>query len=248
MKKVVLFGSLAALAFGASGCRPKDGPGSSTQNTPPKAVTPADVKPGEEATLFPLKVGTQWTYKAETRRMADGRETTGGGEVTLRVATSTPIPGGVKATLETLDKDGKVAQTQEWQITAKGIYQITAGEKAIAFSPPQPALLFPLASNKSFSWKGTGLCPVGETGTQEFKNSVTEPQEIDTDMGPFSAIPVESIGKFKTTDDKGKPIEGQSASTTYWVPKVGIARFRQEIVSGQIRLMQVLVLKSFVEK
>ncbi|MBI5708410.1 MAG: hypothetical protein HZC36_15615 [Armatimonadetes bacterium] len=249
MNKVVVIGTVAVLALAAAGCRPKEGTGSSSQaSAPPKPVTPASVKPGEEATLFPLKVGTQWTYKVETRRVADGRETTGSGEVTLRVASATPIPGGVKATLDTIDREGKVAQSQEWQVTAKGIYQITAGQNSVPFSPPQPAILFPIDSNRTFSWKGTGVSPVGRGGAQEFQNTVTEAQEIDTDMGPFSAIPVESGGKFKTSDDSGKPLEGRTVSTTYWVPKVGIARFRQEIIAGQIRLLQVLVLKSFVEK
>lgn len=239
--------ALACLVL-AAGCGPK-GDKTGGVGKPSKTVEPAQVKAGEEETLFPLKVGYQWTYKVQMVRRVGDQQQTGSGETTFRVVKADPIPGGgTNAVLEQVDdKSNKVVSRQRWIVNSKGIYQVENGMPMVAYTPMQPAVAFPVTPEAKFEWTGKGTTPAGKSGTNKVNNIVRAPQEIDTDTGPMSAIPVDSQTEF-TYVDQGKTLKGRSTSTAYWVPNIGIARYRQEVAVGNAVAIQSLVLKNYVLK
>src|SRR5262249_1271038 len=128
---------------------------------------------------------------------------------------------------------------QVWQITKKGIFQVSAGKQGNTYDPPQPALLFPPEPGRKFSWKGKGVTPAAEEGTQELESTVLSFQEVDTDRDKYWSIPVESRGTFE-----GPKAKGQIASVAYWAPKVGLVRYRQSVASGGALLTISMKLKA----
>jgi hypothetical protein len=242
----VMMAGVAATVVFASGCG--SGPGSEYQGKPAAKIVPAQVRSGDEQILFPLKEGNQWTYSVDNQQSIGGQNSSGTAEITIRVAKVTPDAGGIRADLETVDRNGKVNQRQSWAVSAKGIYQLATGNPQVVYSPPQPAILFPFKTGDGFEWSGTGITPLRRNGTSTNKNRVLAAQEVDTDEGPISAIPVESSGTFEAKDDKGQAIKGMSVTTAYWAPNVGIVRYRQDLQFGNIRASQTLRLKAKVLK
>lgn len=246
MKPTIKMAAICLSLGLALGCGSKGG--SNEVRKPPKKVPQAALKPGEEQSLLPLKVGNQWTYEAESQSPSGSQKA----EVTIRVAKVTPSEDGAVAVLETVNADGQVTQVQTWRTNSKGIYQLASGEPgktATPYTPPQPTIVFPFtAGTTKFSWTGTGICAVGRAGSEKTTARVLSPQEIDTGQGTVSAFPVESGGQFEVSDDKGKKVKGLVATTTYWVPNLGIARFQQQIQIGNSAAIQTLRLKASVLK
>ncbi len=233
---------LAAIALGVVlGCG--SGSGSAYEAKPIKKPPPAAVKPGEEASLFPLKVGNQWTYVAETQTTTSGVGSTVTDELTLRVAKVEPFGGGSQATIEVVSGKGRPTTYQIWRADKAGIYQVRSDSKSEPFVPPQPAIKFPATAGSKFEWTGTGPTATAEKLSTTVKSTILAPQEIDTMSERVSAIPVEMTSRYT-----GKNGETLIASVTYWVPNIGLARMRQEIRFGNTAVVQVLRLKANVVK
>src|ERR1700676_4703423 len=67
----------------------------SASHKPSDNIAPATVKPGEEANLFPVQVGNQWTYVAEgMMESPTGGTRTVRNEVTMRIAKVTDTADG----------------------------------------------------------------------------------------------------------------------------------------------------------
>lgn len=231
--------SLAALAL-LGGC------GGDVDSGEPKRAKPIEkavFKPGDELNVWPMKEGNQWTYSLTSVAPRDGRPVETKTEITLRVEKVTPIAEGVRAEIGIIDRDGAKTETQVWDFDKKGIFQVRAGVKMVTFNPRQPAILFPPDPGKMFTWKGTGLLPVGPSGQAESASKVLAAQEVDTEQGRVSAFPVESAVGFTL-----KGTRGVSISTAYWKPGVGLVRYRQEIVVGSLNMAQLMVLKAYVVK
>lgn len=228
--------SLALLGLVSAGCSGGSSSGYVPQPVP--HVEKAEIKPGEETTLMPLKEGNSWTYAVEAQRMAGGRSAGNAqGELTYRVASTTVEGNATRATLE-LISGGKTIEKQEWLANDKGVFQIGVGEKTEKFTTPQPVILTPLKDHPSFEWRGYGLCPDGKFGNIIVRSKILDLQEVDSEIKRFSALPVESV-----TEYEGDGRKGNAASTTWFAPGVGIVRFKQEVVTGDRASIMLLKLK-----
>lgn len=223
-----------AAALLAAGCGSSQG---KYQPQPLKPLPPAAVKPGEEANLFPLKVGNQWTYSVESVTRIGAQTGTGRTEMVFKVLAVTPGANGSVAKIEvkTTTPDAK-PDIQSWAVNKSGIYQLAVGTPPIPFSPMQPVVMFPVETGRKFSWKGTGLTAGGKLGTSTVDSKVLPQQEVDGDGARYTAIGVDSRGTFSVGTAKG-----QMASLAFWTPNVGLVRYRHEVAFGN--RVEVLTLK-----
>lgn len=230
------FGALAALVL--AGCGSKGGGGYEAQSV--KQVPPAKLAPGQEATIFPWKVGNQWTYTLEGfRQNAQGAQAQDPAiEITYRVVSVEPSGNGEKAVFE-VTRDGEVVDKQVWMRNDKGLFQLSVGLNNQPFEPMQPALLFPLDTGSTFKWAGKGIIPGGTVGTSKSESKVTGPQEVDTEMGRMSGIAVETQSEWTSGN-----LRGLTNSISWWTPGTGIVRFKQTAIANQIAITQLLKLKS----
>jgi hypothetical protein len=222
--------------------------GSDYRPEPKKPAELPTFKPGDELAMFPLAVGNQWVYTAESVRTVAGQGSgTGKTEITFKVLEVNPIAGGRQARIEVTapkaqtptSAAGLSRDVQIWDVTNKGIYQRSVGETPVQFEPIQPNILFPPDPDRRFAWKGTGATPGGGRGTQNMSSRILPMQFVDTETERYPAIPVEARGTF----DSGKA-KGQVASITYWSPNVGLVRYRQEVASGNTVIVLTLKLKA----
>lgn len=217
MTKLSLATIALLTAIGCSG-------GSNDSYVPAKKseIPPAKVEKGQEASLFPFKVGNSWTYTAKTAIQVQNRQTSREAEVTFKITKVVDIPGGKKATLD-LITNNKVVDRQVWLSTTKGIFQSSIGiAKVRNFSSPIPAIQFPVEPSKKFSWKGSD----GKTN-MSYNFTILGPQEVDTDEKRMSGIAVESKG----TSVAGKITE-KTERTIWFAPGVGIVRIRESTASN----------------
>lgn len=234
---------LAASVF-VSGC---GSGGSDYKPSPAKPPEPLAFQPGDELSMFPLAVGNQWTYTAESTQAVQGRGSGSGKfEMTLKVLKVTPIAGGNRADIEVITSQSTAgAETksntdrQVWDVTSKGIYQLSVGQPPVPFEPSQPNILFPPDEGREFSYKGTGVTPAGGKGSITIESKILPAQMVDAESDSYSAIPVESKGTFQVGNTKG-----QMAALAYWSPKVGLVRFRQELSTGNAIATLTLKLKA----
>src|SRR5688500_17196800 len=232
------YSSFCLTAFAASllaaGCGSSQG---KYQPQPQKPLPPATVKPGDEASLFPLKVGNQWTYSVESITRIGNQSGTGRTEMVFKVLEVTPSANGSVAKIEvkTTTPDAK-PDIQMWEVNKNGIYQRSVGTPPIPFTPMQPVVTFPVETGRQFSWKGTGLTAGGKLGTSTVDSKVLHQQEVDGDGGRYTAIGVESRGTFSVGEAKG-----QMASLAFWSPGNGLVRYRHEVAYGN--RVEVLTLK-----
>lgn len=219
------------------GCRRK--PEDPYVPKPVASIPVASVTPGNEAVLFPLDKGDQWTYSVSITRMVKGQQQRPiQTEWTTKVVSSEKTAEGTKATTEVY-KDTELQDRQTWLSTSKGIYQLAGGKNLATFSPRMPLIVYPVKDSATFNWSGKGPNGLGTTDPFKSTNQILGPQEIDTDMGRMSAYPVES----RSTMSTGK-VKGETASTVWLSPGVGIVRLRQEALSGDNGYVIVLKLKS----
>lgn len=237
MNKVYLMVAAAAVAS-LVGC--KGGGASAYKPKPAPKIESAEVKAGEEQSLFPFAVGSQWVYAVSVRvTTADGKSGQQTSEVTLRCTKIDDVEGGKQATMEARNTEGTLTDMQVWKVTDKGIFQVAAGAKADKFEPSVPNVMFPIKIGDTVNWKGTGPLPGGAKTEATAKVKVLGYQEIDTDMGRMNALAVE------TRFDWGGESKGAAAGTVWWRPNYGFVRFRQEIVVGDRAAVQLLKLKSY---
>jgi len=228
--------ALPIIAIALFGC--KGGGGSAYVPKPVEKITPASVKPGEEASLFPLAVGNEWTFVVEAAGADLRTRRTMSGEVKLRVVDVQQEGDGKRATIEMLTND-KVNERQVWVVNSKGIFQIGKGAKEIQmYSTPQPVVIFPVEVGKTFSWKGLE----GKV-QRDYVSKVIGPQEVDTEEKRLSGIAIESKGNNKagTTTEK-------TEGTIWLAPGIGIVRYIEMTVGKDAIVRNVLKLKSHTLK
>lgn len=218
------------------GCK-KDG----VANIPvEKPVEMVKLAPGEEKQLFPIKVGNKWTYAYQARNVTGGKDqTTPQNEVTFTIVRTEDVPEGKKVFWE-VTSGGRLNDKQIWLVCDKGYFQLGVGFPNFRyFSTPQPIIVFPIKEDSSFRWEGSGILSNGQVGKMEIVSKILSNQEVDTDMGRMSAIPVESTQTFTSVARSGTGV-----STVYIAPKIGIIRFKQQEVTASNAAVQVLKLKS----
>jgi hypothetical protein len=236
MKQYVILGTigLTIVGCGSSGSKPTD-----TKREAP------DVKLSvqNQRSLFPLEVGNSWTYALEVvAQTANQPKQTRTAEVQYKVTkVSKESSDSTKATLG-IFQDGKLQDEQEWSCDNKGIFQISMKAAKVPYIPKQPAIRFPLKDQDEFRWEGTGLTPIGKQGSMKtaFKNDGIQ-KNVDTDMGPMSALFMQNGGSFKTTDG----IVGNQVVNSWFTPGVGLVRFRQVLQLKNGSSSIILRLKSY---
>ena len=204
-----------------------------------KKVDPASIKAGEEANVFPWKVGNQWTYTLEGMRVSKDKQASDPVRIiTYKLTEIAPVEGGEKATFE-ISQDGAVVDRQVWLRNAKGIFQVSVSQANVPFSPMQPALVFPVKDGSKFKWTGTGVVPGGDKGKSTTESTVVGAQEIDTENGRMSGIAIET----QTTWSSGN-LKGLTNSVAWWSPGYGIVRFKQTAMANDVAVTQLLKLKT----
>lgn len=240
MNRTLIFGGIAA-ALTIVGCG-NSGGASNYKPKPPAKVESAEVQPGQEATLLPLAVGTQWVYTTAVRvTQKDGQSGSTTGELTFRITAVRDVSGGKEADIDIINNEGKKAEKQTWLVDGSGITQVAGGDKGDKFAPPLASIMFPIKVDESFSWKGVGPFPGGMAKSASAKSKVLGYEEVDTDMGRMQGLAVETRMNWTATDGK----KGQSYGTTWWRPNYGFIRFRQEIQVGDLTAVQMFRLKSY---
>lgn len=234
MKNWIIFGASALVVAGCG-----SGGGGSYKPEAVKTVEPAKVAPGEEKSLYPLAVGNQWTYTLTQSGTVNGAQRTATSEVVFKVTATKPVGDGVQANID-VSNNGIVTEKQVWLVDSKGIFQMVGGAPATTFTPSQPQILFPPETGRKFSWKGTGPVPTEKPGVMKSapisaSYEILGSQTVDTDMGPISAIAVQSSA---TMTVNGK--QGTTPSITWWAPKIGLVRY----VSANV----ILKLKTYSAK
>jgi hypothetical protein len=203
--------------------------------TPTPKIEPAKVDPGQEATLFPWQVGNQWTYTYTHEPAAANQRPL---EITWRVADLKKVANGTQATIATI-RNNTVLLQELWLINDQGIYEVTASDTKHAFSTPQTVISFPVQTGKKFDWEGDGVSSLGGQGHTKSTSTILAPQEVDTDNGTYSAIPVES----ESDVTQGK-LTGRVEGTVWFAPKVGIVKIVQARSVGKKEDSFVLKLKT----
>jgi len=228
---------LITVGFALTGC----GRGGSTyQPKPPAKVDANQAKEGADQNFVPFQEGNQWTYTAKLTQVVGKRQQTSAPiEQTFKIVKVERTPTGVRATFD-VTINGKLSDHQVWLANDKGIYQVSIGLVPKDFSTPQPIILFPADTNKTFKWQGTGPLPNGQSGLNTVDSKILGPQEVDTDAGRVKAIAIYSKTSFATP----KGAAGNATSTIWLAPGIGIARYTQDAVSGTSAARLLLELKS----
>jgi hypothetical protein len=240
----------AAMIMGLAGCR---GGGEYVPQAV-ETVTPAKIAPGQEATLFPVAEGNQWVYSLQFQAQAQGEPVNQEDTVTFTMRNVANEPNGARRFVIEISRRDAPTQRQTWRVSPRGIFVIQqpAGEEAaqVAFNPPQIVMPFPVENDREFTWEGVGALPAGGvSGRSRISGRIVGVQEFDTDARRMSGVCVETIQQWTIRQPAagGQPaqdIRGMAASSIWFVPNVGIARYRQELAFGNTVAVTVLRLKS----
>jgi len=230
------FGWIAFLTV--VGCSGGGEGGSAYTPTPTPKLTPVTVAAGQEAKLFPVKVGNTWTYAYTEQQVRGGRTGTINADMVLTVKKVEPVSGGQRVTMS-VTLNGKPAGSQNWLVTSKGIFQQSIGGTAITpFNPPLPALQYPVEANKKYSWKGkAGSSPMAANA------EIIGSTEVDTEMKRFAAIQVD-MKYTKLT----KGVETKAEQSVWFVPDIGIVRLYDQSASKNVASRLTLSLKDYEVK
>lgn len=240
-------GSLSIALVGCSGSGKSD-------NYKPKAqekITPATIVPGKEAELLPIKTGNTWVFNGESTQSAGQGTSTNQAEVTFRVTDVTDSPEGQVATVE-VTTDGTLSDRLKWRVGPSGIYQISASVRdkkdgplrEVVSNPAVPIVPFPVKPGSNVSVSCVGVRPIAGVGKYTAKVTTEGVQEVDSDMGRFSALSVTG-----TSDYSEKNVKFTAHTGTFWAPNVGPVRYILEVSAtndkGQaINTTTILRLKS----
>ncbi|MCW5942565.1 MAG: hypothetical protein KIS66_10060 [Fimbriimonadaceae bacterium] len=222
------------------------GGGGNYKPRPEAKVAPATVAPGDEASLFPFKVGNKWVFEVEGETLTTQAKAMTRSSVTFQVTGIVDGPNGKDATIKvtTEAQNGEKRSTnQKWRVNDKGIFQLLAGVNEIPFNPPQPILPFPAEKGKRVQYKGTGAVATKAAGTLSGYTEVLGPQEVDTGGGRLSAIACQMAGDWSGPDDKGKTVKGKFGYMVWFAPKIGPVRIRTELATEGASAYQTLRLK-----
>lgn len=212
---------VSLVALSVVGCR-SGGPPDAYKPQPVEKIPVATISAGNEKSLMPLDIGNEWTYTVEAGGVSTtGEKKTVSFELRWKVVDSVKTPNGDKITIA-VTRNGKVEDRQIWLVNAKGFYQLSTGNPLKHFSAPQPVLEFPVSEGRTFAWKGSGPSALG-MGKMDVENKILAVQEVDTEVGRLSAIPIESHTSIDTGEFKGR-----TTSTLWLTPSIGIVRFRTE--------------------
>lgn len=212
---------------------------------PPPALQKVSIAPGKEGDLFPLVTNSQWIYKLTDQLYKNERlqsETTK--TYTFALTDVKETPDGTKATMTLTPEDGAPSY-QIWLSNDKGLFELSQGptlDRLVEFKPPQPVFYKPIDTSKSSDWTGTGITPNGAMGKMTAMIRSLASQTVDTDLGQFSSIPVETTVAFTSTR------KGVSKNTAFFSLGVGLVRYRQETAIGADRLVSTLVLSKYSVK
>lgn len=225
----------ASLFLLAPGCGPKEYV--PTPVDEPKKIEVSDATP---KTLFPLTVGKTWTYRIETVSSGAATAQSEKDLVTMQVSKIDDTPKGQLATIE-IRRGTELSDRQQWLVTENGVIQTSAGLNATPYSPGQPLVLFPLATGKESTWKGTGITPIGKSGKMDYTIVSRASEPVDTGMGKRRGFPVDTVGTFTAGN-----LKGGFSVTTWYEPNVGIVRLKQGILlsNGSITTTMVLTRQS----
>lgn len=184
-----------------------------------KIVNDGTLKRGEESRIFPMQRGNQWVYDVDVTIIANGQRETREQQLTFRCTNEYRQGNKHFATIEAVI-DGQVNERQQWMLEdGKGLFQIAVGFPAKTYTPPLPALRFPIEPDMRFQWEGRGFVPEGQETESKVTSQVDDTEEVDTGLGRMISIPVRTTNTWAT---------GVAVQTTWWAPGVGIARYRQE--------------------
>lgn len=210
------------LAFVALGC----GSGSDNTTTSTKSEKPVTLAEGDDAKVFPLKVGNQWVYTVLTAKTSQ--------ELTLKVSSVSQKDGKTYATVVITNNSGG-GTPSEWLVDKNGIFQVSTNGKD-KFSPPQLLVPFPISKAGKIPVETTGPLPIGGIKKQTgFINSLGA-QEVDTDMGRMSGFAIHSELNWDKV---------VSTSIAWWTPGIGFIRQRQEITGPNGTIVILMKLKSY---
>jgi hypothetical protein len=231
--------TLAALALIGCGKPEETALGSTTNPKTQLATSMADVevKPGDEASLLPIKQGARWTFATEEAVAGPGGQVRNTSDVIFEMSKVEPWGGGQKVTIE-MTTGGKVSNRQIWGINKEGIFLLATGLKLNALTPPQPICRFPVKTGDKYTWSGKGKIGdnVADMTTQyEVKGN----RIVDTEQGQTKALMIESA-----TILKSKGTVGESRLAVWIRPGSGVVRLSEVTKFGNILRSAKLRLKS----
>ncbi len=218
--------AIATAAVLLCGCGSSTKSGGSTTKAPEK-ITPVSVTPGQEADLFPAQKDNTWVFES-TASQGNAVKTT---EVTFKIASIEDTPDGKLIHIE-VSSNGQVADKITWRLGPNGLYDYQGSYRKTAddpltpikYEPAVPIIPFPVKENSEVDVSSTGTRPLTLPGPFKSKISVLGPQEVDTATGRMSAMCTEQRSQYQNGD-----IQFLTVSTAYWVPKVGLVRYVQDI-------------------
>jgi hypothetical protein len=220
LKKSIGIGALALGALFVVGCGGGSGEYRPVAQAKTEEVPQVDVKQFNAQTTFPFKVGNEWTYLLDNTAANDSGQASREMQVTYKVVKV----DGSNAVLELSSPDRGLMERQIWRTTNEGVYQVAVGKDSVPFDKPQPAILFPVEIGRQSTWVGNGINPSGVKSPMTIRSKVLGIEEVDTEVGRFSAVAIEGEVEFKRPDGEGRAI-----NKTWWVPEIGIVRFRQDM-------------------
>jgi hypothetical protein len=188
---------------------------------PPPA--PVSMEEFSATSMIPGKAGSSWTYDFESITQTRAGSNSEQGKMRFTIDAVKDNPKGQILQMS-ISKNGETMDRQNWQVSDRGLYQLTAGINSSPFTPIQPLLMLPIKDNMKFMWKGKGICPDGNPGTMRVDSEVRGVEMIDTATGKESALAVETNTQFKSTKMKAL-----LAVTTWYKPNVGIVRLKQAL-------------------
>jgi hypothetical protein len=242
MMKFLVGLTVASVLLCLTGC------GSSEYKPVKQAIKVKEYKldPNNYANLFPFTEGNRWTYALESSAQVQGQpntETVAEFEYRVKQVIK-ESPTATRAILEVY-RDTELREEQEWMVDATGLYQMSLGKDRRAFSPKQLVLKFPIKEGETSSWEGSGPTPLAKPGTMKYQFKVDKIQPIDTDVQgeALSGLFVENAGTFKADGQ-----EGILAQNTWYVPGVGLARYKQVLKLKGVEAVLTLRLKSYTVK
>jgi len=188
-----------------------------------KIVNAADAAAAKDESFFPMVRGNQWVYAISTSVTVGGTPSRAQEQdMTFRCTNVYTQGDKTYATMEAVAR-GQVNERQQWILEkGKGFYQASVGDPPKIFTPPQPAMSFPVKTGNNYTWEGVGYVPEGLSKKAKMESKTLARQEVDTDAGRMITVPILTVISWDS---------GRAAQTTWWAPGVGIARHRQEVVA-----------------
>lgn len=226
---------LCGIALTAIGCG-SGGGGGAYKPVESKKTEIVKVAEGEGASLFPVAVGNQWTYKSQsTATSAATGNTALTQTITLEMKKVDETPQGKMIEIEVREED-VVKSTQIWKIDDTGVYQVSVlvNGKTTTFTPPQPVLIFPIVEKQEREFTGVGPSALGAQTNFKGKVMIDGPQITQTVTDEVSAYRVvanyELSGEGVDAQTKKKiPLKGTFESVSFFAPKVGLVRLQQTV-------------------